>query len=100
MKKVLFYFLAVLVIASFLFSDDKINSVEEGTIEIYFCPHENCEEQLAAFLDSAQQSIHCALFDVGLESIQHKLTEKAENIDVKVKLIIITWKNFRNIRKN
>ena len=84
MKKALLCFLAVLVIASFFISDDETSPAEEGTMEVYFCPQDNCEGQLVAFLDSAQQSIHCALFDVGLESIQHKLTEKAKNIHFKV----------------
>ncbi|HLC81253.1 MAG TPA: phospholipase D-like domain-containing protein [Candidatus Nanoarchaeia archaeon] len=84
MKKALLCFLAVLVIASFFISDDETSPAEEGTMEVYFCPQDNCEGQLVAFLDSAQQSIHCALFDVGLESIQQKLAEKEKTIEVKV----------------
>ena len=55
---------------------------DQGTIEVYFCPRQDCEEALVSFLDSAQQSIHCALFDVGLKSVQEKLLEKKKNIEV------------------
>lgn len=55
-----------------------------GIINVYFCPHNNCEENLVQFLASAQKSIHCALFDVGLVSVQNILQEKAHEIEVKV----------------
>ena len=57
---------------------------DEGTINIYFCPHQDCEGALISFLDSAEQSIHCALFDVGLKSVQEKLLEKQKEIEVKI----------------
>lgn len=49
-----------------------------------FCPHEYCEETLVYFLDSAEHSIHCALFDIGLKSVQDKLLEKEKKIEVKI----------------
>ncbi|MEK6809135.1 MAG: phospholipase D-like domain-containing protein [Nanoarchaeota archaeon] len=57
---------------------------DQGEIEVYFCPSENCEQALVSFLDSAEKSIHCALFDVGLKSVQEKLLEKQKEIEVKV----------------
>ena len=57
---------------------------DTGSLEVYFCPQEDCEGKLVNFLDSAQQSIHCALFEIGLPSVQSKLLEKAEQMDVKV----------------
>ena len=55
---------------------------DQGTIEVYFCPHQDCEKQLVSFLDSAERSIHCALFDIGLTSVQEKLLEKQEEMEV------------------
>ena len=72
MKIILFCFLAVLIVAGFLVSEDN-DPIEEGTIDLYFCPQDNCEQQFIAFLDSAQESIHCALFEVELESLKEKL---------------------------
>lgn len=57
---------------------------DNGTIEVYFCPDENCEQALVSFLDSAEDSIHCALFDIGLNSVQEKLLEKEKRIEVKI----------------
>ncbi|MDP3734572.1 MAG: phospholipase D-like domain-containing protein [Nanoarchaeota archaeon] len=57
---------------------------DTGTIDVYFCPQQNCEQELVQFIASAQQSIHCALFDVGLVSVQDILLEKKRKIDVKV----------------
>ena len=57
---------------------------DQGNIEVYFCPHQNCEENLTAFIASAEKSIHCALFDIGLESVQNVLLEKSEVMEVQI----------------
>ena len=51
---------------------------------VYFCPSENCEAALLEFLNSAEQSIHCALFDLGLKSIGEELLKKEKQIEVKI----------------
>ena len=83
MKKILFCFLTVLVIASFLISE-KDDPIEEGTINLYFCPQDKCEQQLINFLDTAEKSIHCALFEVELASLKEKLLDKSSSIEVKI----------------
>jgi len=57
---------------------------DSGKISLYFCPQQQCEEQLLQFLDSAQKSIHCALFDIGLPSVQEKLREKRKVMEVQI----------------
>ena len=57
---------------------------DQGSIEVFFCPQDKCEEELISFLDSAEKSIHCALFDIGLQSVQEKLLEKQKEIEVQV----------------
>lgn len=57
---------------------------ETGSLNVYFCPQDDCEKVVVELLDSAQESIHCALFDLGLKSIQEKLLEKEKKVDVKV----------------
>jgi len=54
------------------------------TNPVYFCPRENCSSALVDFIDSAEESVYCALFDVGLEEVQEKLLEKASEVEVKV----------------
>ncbi len=57
---------------------------DTGSLEVYFCPQEDCEGQLVSFLDSAQSSIHCALFEIDLPSVQDKLLEKRKLIEVEI----------------
>src|SRR3989338_2692740 len=57
---------------------------EPGQLHLYFCPHENCEETLLAQLENAKESIHCALYEIDLPSVQQKLKEKHTQIDVKI----------------
>jgi phosphatidylserine/phosphatidylglycerophosphate/cardiolipin synthase-like enzyme len=72
------------------FAVDNIdNSVESyvsdsGNVELYFCPQEECESALLNFIDSAQESVHCAFFEVDLDKIRDKLLEKQKEIDVKI----------------
>ncbi len=57
---------------------------DAGTIDVYFCPQEKCEEMLVSLLESAQSSIHCALFDIGLSSVQQTLLQKSREMEVLV----------------
>jgi len=60
--------------------------LEENTTEpeVYFCPQDDCIGNMIAWLDAAQQSIHCAIYDIGLDELKQKLLEKSKTIDVKI----------------
>jgi len=60
---------------------------DEGEIQLYFCPQDDCETALVNFIDSAEESIHCALFDVGLKSVQNKLLEKERQAGIEVQVV-------------
>ena len=57
---------------------------DQGTIDVYFCPREDCENTLIQFINTAEESVHCALFDIGLKSIQNVLDEKAAQLEVQI----------------
>ena len=57
---------------------------DSGEIQLYFCPHQDCVTPLVNFLDSAQESIHCAFFEVDLDLVRDKLLEKSSQIEVQV----------------
>ena len=57
---------------------------DSGTIEVYFCPHQDCVTPLVSFLNSAQESIHCAMFEIDHPEIQQALLDKSKNIEVKI----------------
>ncbi|NQU78510.1 hypothetical protein HQ545_01950 [Candidatus Woesearchaeota archaeon] len=52
--------------------------------EVYFCPRDGCAAELIAWIDAAEEYVHCALFDVGLEEIRDKLVERSTEIEVKL----------------
>lgn len=57
---------------------------DDGDLQLYFCPQEQCEDAFIQALHSAQESLHCALFEVELESLKQVLLEKQLKIDVKI----------------
>lgn len=49
--------------------------LDEGKIQTYFCPRDNCEEKLINLVESSEK-IHCALFELNLENLIERLKEK------------------------
>ena len=54
---------------------------DSGSIQVYFCPGDQCNSALVDFLDSAQESIHCAMFEIDLPDVRQKLLEKANGLN-------------------
>lgn len=52
---------------------------EEGAIEIYFCPADNCEQKLLNKIQTAE-IIHCAFFDIDIPEIITALEEKNASV--------------------
>ena len=59
---------------------------DTGNISIYFCPRQACEQVFLDTLNLAQSSIHCALYEIDLPSVNTTLRNLAQkpNIDVKI----------------
>ena len=57
---------------------------DEGGVEaVYFCPQDNCTEGLAEFISSAEESVHCAFFDLDLPDIDLNLGDmKMKDLDL------------------
>lgn len=51
---------------------------ENGIISVFFCPQDNCEEQLLFHLNQSTISIDCAFYDLNLPSVIELLQEKKE----------------------
>lgn len=62
--------------------------------EVYFCPQDECGEHLSNLLQNANNSIHCAFYDLDLPEIIDLLEEKQNEIDVK---IVTEQENSENI---
>lgn len=63
---------------------EKVASENTTAPLVYFCPRDDCIGEMLLWLDAAQQSIHCAIFEVGLEELQDTLVEKSKTIDVRI----------------
>ncbi|MEA3515371.1 MAG: phospholipase D-like domain-containing protein [Nanoarchaeota archaeon] len=61
---------------------------------IYFCPQDNCSYHLASFIAEANNSVHCAFFDIKLREVLSSLADKSGNADVK---LVIDNKNKRGL---
>ncbi len=57
---------------------------EKGTLQLYFCPKDDCEKVMADVLQTAQSSIHCAIYDLNLESLKDIFQTKAAQMDVRI----------------
>lgn len=90
--RVVVKFLSILILILFLTSCTITPAIvqgpvlieDNGQIDVHFCPQENCEQQLVNLLRSAEESIHCALYDIGLKSVQEILLEKSTTIEVSI----------------
>ncbi|MBW2965007.1 hypothetical protein KY363_06125 [Candidatus Woesearchaeota archaeon] len=66
--------------------ETRSEAAHENTTEplVYFCPRDDCLGEMLLWLDAANESIHCALFEIGLEELQSKLARRSSEVDVKV----------------
>jgi len=52
---------------------------------IFFCPEQDCQTAFLGLVDSAKQSIHCAVYDLSLDSVKQAFFKaKLAGVDVKV----------------
>ncbi|MCK5283724.1 MAG: hypothetical protein KAK00_10065 [Nanoarchaeota archaeon] len=71
--------------------------VESGKeIEVYFCPKDNCENELIKRINNAKLSVHCAFFDIDLKNLINTLNRKSKIIDVR---LVIDSDNYFNQTK-
>ncbi len=61
------------------------NVVYEKTdrLDAYFCPEDNCKGKITEELNKAQESIHCAIYDVN----ENAVLDALKNKELKVKLV-------------
>ncbi|MBS3123459.1 hypothetical protein J4437_02355 [Candidatus Woesearchaeota archaeon] len=60
---------------------------DQGTINVYFCPREDCENAFLQFISSAENSLHCALYEIDMPSVQQKLLEMERNGKLEVRIV-------------
>ncbi len=88
--KFLIIILSMLIVGSGIYFSIKYTGLvseyippsEQGTIEVYFCPKDNCKDVYLNLIKNSDK-INCALYDVS-EEIINELKERSKNIDVKL----------------
>ncbi len=84
-----FLLITILILVFFLHEQKKTAQIEipqdQGTIAVYFCPEQACEEQLLQKINTTNATIHCAFYDLDLSKVIEVLEEKEkQGLDVKV----------------
>lgn len=51
-------------------------------IEAYFCQVDDCEGELLAWLDAAEEYIYCAFYELELPAVKAKLAERSRDVTV------------------
>lgn len=88
----LFVLFALLLLLFFSFSEYSFSSspslpTENGTLSVFFCPQDNCEQQLLFHLNQTTTSIDCAFYDLNLPSAIELLQEK-ESSGVHIRIVV------------
>jgi phosphatidylserine/phosphatidylglycerophosphate/cardiolipin synthase-like enzyme len=64
---------------------EKIPIVEQnGDLQVYFCPREDCQGHAIKYMQDAKNSIHCALFDLDLAEMITFFDEQSTKIEVQI----------------
>ncbi len=72
----------------------QIPSESAPSPEVYFCPGENCSSVLEDKISDAEESVHCALYDLDLPELIEALEKKSKTLDVK---LVVDNDNFEQV---
>tara|TARA_Y100000034_G_scaffold39094_2_gene48187 strand:+ start:24240 stop:25649 length:1410 start_codon:yes stop_codon:yes gene_type:complete len=71
---------------------DYINMQENITyIKVYFCPRDRCKDHLITLIESANESVHCGLFDLDLKDLKQTFEKMSYLVDTR---LVIDDENF------
>lgn len=65
------------------FTEEHNLPLQKTAITTYFCPDDNCSQILFDLVDSSQESIYCAVYDISSRDFYNNLIEK-EELDIKI----------------
>src|SRR3989338_1520063 len=77
-------FIVCMVLLAGCSSEARLFPIEKGSSEVYFCPEEDCVGVLQGLFEGADSSIHCAIFDLDEPALLEELSERSQDIDVKL----------------
>ena len=86
-KLLILFFIVFLTGCNFGVTGATIKTIPNETAkntEVYFCPKDDCGSILETHINSANYSVHCALYDINLKNVINALAMKSKAIDVKI----------------
>ncbi len=63
-------------------------------MNVYFCPRDDCEQVMIDIIQSSDEQVHCAFFDINLKGLINALGEKSKEVDVK---LVVDDENYGDI---
>jgi len=99
MKKSLIPLVAIALVFLFFFSfelfsrsdirslgESDANAVpfEDGSLDIFFCPEEDCEKQFLQFIGEVKETLHCALYDLDVPSLKEAFRQQVATKEVQL----------------
>jgi len=96
MKKIFVIVLFLLLIGCSSIDSNIVKEVSENKeeisyIQVYFCPRDRCKDQLITLIESANESVHCGLFDLDLQDLKQTFDKMSYLVDVR---LVIDDENF------
>lgn len=74
-----------------------IPSEQNSEPEVYFCPQDNCGSRAAERILSANNTVHCALYSLSIQSVKDALIFQSERgVDVK---LITDYDNYKKVQE-
>ena len=107
MKKSLIPLVAIALVLLFFFSFElfsrsdiggqgesgaKMVPSEDGSLNVFFCPDADCEEQFLQFISETRETLHCALYDLDVLSLKEAFRHQAATTEVQ---LVIDEDNFK-----
>ena len=80
-------FLIVIVFLSACSITGKVTQMPHETAkspEVYFCPRDDCGKMLESHIESANNSVYCAFYDIDLKNVINILSRKSKDADVRL----------------
>ena len=82
------------ITGSFIGEIEKIPFENVASPDVYFCPQDECMEKMISFLNEAQESVYCALFDIDLPELITFFDEASTIMDIRV---VVDDTNYENV---
>jgi len=65
-------------------TSNTLEEINNKPIQVYFCPRDDCSNQLTNLINSANSSVHCAFFELNIFELIQTFDKRSDEIDIKI----------------